>query len=72
MSAAARSTTSAVSCRGVRKHFGEGETAIEALRGVDFEARFGELSFLVGPERLRQDDADLGHRRAARSHRRAS
>jgi putative ABC transport system ATP-binding protein len=39
----------AVSCRDVRKHFGEGETRIEALRGVDFSARFGELSFLVGP-----------------------
>ncbi len=40
---------SAVRCREVRKHFGEGEARIEALRGVDFEARFGELSFLVGP-----------------------
>jgi putative ABC transport system ATP-binding protein len=39
----------AVSCRGVRKHFGQGESRIEALRGVDFQARFGELSFLVGP-----------------------
>jgi putative ABC transport system ATP-binding protein len=39
----------AVSCRDVRKHFGEGETRIEALRGVDFSANFGELSFLVGP-----------------------
>ena len=39
----------AVSCRQVRKHFGQGETRIDALRGVDFEARFGELSFLVGP-----------------------
>jgi putative ABC transport system ATP-binding protein len=39
----------AVSCLEVRKHFGEGETRIEALRGVDFNARFGELSFLVGP-----------------------
>ena len=39
----------AVDCHKVRKHFGEGETRIEALRGVDFEARFGELSFLVGP-----------------------
>jgi putative ABC transport system ATP-binding protein len=39
----------AVVCRGVKKHFGEGETRIEALRGVDFEVRFGELSFLVGP-----------------------
>ena len=39
----------AVSCRGVHKHFGEGETRVEALRGVEFTARFGELSFLVGP-----------------------
>jgi putative ABC transport system ATP-binding protein len=43
------SETLAVSCRDVRKHFGEGETRIEALRGVEFGARFGELSFLVGP-----------------------
>jgi putative ABC transport system ATP-binding protein len=41
--------TPAVSCRAVRKHFGAGDTRIDALRGVDFEARFGELSFLVGP-----------------------
>lgn len=39
----------AVACRGVKKHFGEGETRIEALRGVDFDAHFGEFSFLVGP-----------------------
>ena len=38
-----------VSCRGVRKQFGHGETRVEALRGVDFETRIGELSFLVGP-----------------------
>jgi len=42
-------TDLAVSCHEVRKHFGEGETRIEALRGVDFSARFAELSFLVGP-----------------------
>ncbi|MGE0454789.1 MAG: ABC transporter ATP-binding protein [Vicinamibacteria bacterium] len=40
---------SAVSCIGVRKHFGQGDAQVEALRGVDFEARYGELSFLVGP-----------------------
>jgi putative ABC transport system ATP-binding protein len=39
----------AVSCKSVQKHFGEGETRVQALRGVEFEARFGELSFLVGP-----------------------
>ena len=41
--------TLAVSCRNVRKHFGEGETRTEVLRGVEFGARLGELSFLVGP-----------------------
>lgn len=41
--------TSAVSCRGVRKRFGEGDAAIEVLRGVDFEANHGKLTFLVGP-----------------------
>ncbi len=41
--------TLAVSCRDVRKHFGEGETRVQALRGIEFDARFGELSFLVGP-----------------------
>ena len=38
-----------VSCRNVRKRFGAGEATVEALRGVNFETRFGELSFLVGP-----------------------
>src|SRR5260370_31133560 len=42
-------TDLAVSCRDVRKHLGEGETRSEALRGVEFGARFGELSFLGGP-----------------------
>jgi len=39
----------AVRCRGVQKHFGEGEARIHVLRGVDFSARPGELTFLVGP-----------------------
>jgi putative ABC transport system ATP-binding protein len=42
-------TSLAVVCRGIRKSFGHGETCIEALRGVDFTAGLGELSFLVGP-----------------------
>jgi len=41
--------TPAVSCREVRKSFGEGEAAVEVLRGVDFEAVQGKLTFLVGP-----------------------
>jgi len=42
-------TTAAVSCRGVRKSFGQGDAAVEVLRGVDFEAKQGKLTFLVGP-----------------------
>src|SRR3989454_12430569 len=38
----------AISCSGVHKHFGDG-TRVEALRGVDFEAGLGELTFIVGP-----------------------
>src|SRR5262245_7131887 len=38
-----------VLCRGVRKQFGSGDACVAALRGVDFETRVGELSFLVGP-----------------------
>jgi putative ABC transport system ATP-binding protein len=44
---AARAT--AVACGQVRKSFGQGEAAIEVLRGVDFEAVQGKLTFLVGP-----------------------
>jgi putative ABC transport system ATP-binding protein len=40
---------SAVVCRDVRKSFGQGDAAVEVLRGVDFEAAQGKLTFLVGP-----------------------
>jgi putative ABC transport system ATP-binding protein len=49
MANAASEDRPGVLCRNVRKHFGSGEAKVEALRGVDFETRFGELSFLVGP-----------------------
>lgn len=39
----------AVQCRGVRMAFGTGEARVEVLRGVDFTARQGEITFLVGP-----------------------
>jgi putative ABC transport system ATP-binding protein len=39
----------AVQCRNLRKDFGEGATRIEVLRGVDFDAYRGRLTFLVGP-----------------------
>src|SRR6266542_916092 len=42
-------TTAAVRTRELRKDFGEGPTRIEVLRGLDFDALLGQLTFLVGP-----------------------
>jgi putative ABC transport system ATP-binding protein len=42
-------TATAVSARGVTKHFGSGDNRVPALRGVDLEVRTGELLMLVGP-----------------------
>jgi putative ABC transport system ATP-binding protein len=39
----------AVDCREVVKDFGQGDTRIRVLRGVNFSARVGDLTFLVGP-----------------------
>ncbi|MEL6330238.1 MAG: ABC transporter ATP-binding protein [Planctomycetota bacterium] len=39
----------AVQGRGVLKSFRSGETKITVLRGTDFDARIGEMTFLVGP-----------------------
>jgi putative ABC transport system ATP-binding protein len=39
----------AVRCRGVVKEFGSGQTRIRVLRGVDFDVKLGETTFLVGP-----------------------
>jgi putative ABC transport system ATP-binding protein len=39
----------AIRCTGLSKVFGEGETAVAALRGIDLEVRRGELTMLVGP-----------------------
>ena len=44
-----KTSANAVCCAGVQKHFGEGDARIHVLRGVDFEAKQGELTFLVGP-----------------------
>lgn len=40
---------SAVRCLELHKHFGAGEARIEVLRGVNFAADLGQLTFLVGP-----------------------
>jgi len=39
----------AVSCSGVTKTYGKGETAVQALRGIDLVVPRGKLTMLVGP-----------------------
>jgi putative ABC transport system ATP-binding protein len=42
------SETYAVRCNDVEKSFGSGDTVVHALRGVDWDVPFGEISMLVG------------------------
>jgi len=39
----------AISCRGVTKEYGAGNSLVRALRGVDLDVFAGELTLLVGP-----------------------
>jgi putative ABC transport system ATP-binding protein len=39
----------AIEARAVAKTYGTGDSAVRALRGVDLDARFGEMVALVGP-----------------------
>src|SRR5260370_17173389 len=39
----------AVQCRGVEKAFGNGGGRVLALRGVDLDVCYGEMTLLVGP-----------------------
>jgi putative ABC transport system ATP-binding protein len=41
--------TTAVRTRGVIKTFGRGDNAVQALKGVDFDAHCGEMIMIVGP-----------------------
>jgi putative ABC transport system ATP-binding protein len=41
--------SAAVQARGLTRRYGEGDTAVEALRGVDLEVRSGELVAVMGP-----------------------
>ena len=42
-------TRSAVDARALTRRYGEGETAVDALRGVDLTVRSGELVAVMGP-----------------------
>jgi putative ABC transport system ATP-binding protein len=40
---------SVVVCRGVTKDFGQGDTRVQVLRGIDLDLPCGEMTLLVGP-----------------------
>lgn len=42
-------TDSAIVCKEVFKHYGEGASRVDALRGINLEIKRGELSLLMGP-----------------------
>ncbi|HET6547526.1 MAG TPA: ABC transporter ATP-binding protein [Solirubrobacter sp.] len=42
-------TASAVRARGVARHYGMGETAVHALRGIDLDVESGHLTAVMGP-----------------------
>ena len=39
----------AVVCKAVEKSFGSDQTRLQVLRGVDMQAHYGEMTFLLGP-----------------------
>src|SRR5262245_6368267 len=45
----APSTSIAISCRGVVKELGSGETRTRILHGIDLDVFAGEMTFLAGP-----------------------
>ena len=49
MAGATTATDLAIRLRAVEKTFGKGESAVRALRGVDFDVPAGEMTMLVGP-----------------------
>src|SRR3954470_21375203 len=42
-------TAAAVRAREVQRHYGEGDTVVHALRGVDLEVQTGRLTAVMGP-----------------------
>ncbi len=48
-SAAMAPPAAPVAARGLTRRYGEGDTAVDALRGVDVEVRSGELVAVMGP-----------------------
>ena len=53
-----------VTATDLTRRFGEGETAVDALRGVSLDVSAGELVAVMGPSGLGQVDADAHPRRA--------
>ena len=46
-----------VEIKGIKKHFGEGDSRVEVLKGIDLSIEKGEMCVLLWAERLGQIDA---------------
>ena len=42
-------TELAIQCKKIKKHYGEGENRVDALKSIDLEVHKGQLTLLVGP-----------------------
>lgn len=42
-------TKLAIQCRGIKKHYGEGDNRVDALKSIDLDIYQGQLTLLVGP-----------------------
>ena len=68
--AASRAASEVVVGRALTKRYGEGDVAVDALRGVDIDLHARQLHRDHGPLGLRQVDADAHPRRARPAHQR--
>ena len=39
----------AIQCRGIKKHYGDNDNRVEALKGINLDIHYGQLTLLVGP-----------------------
>lgn len=42
-------TELAIRCRGIKKHYGDNDNRVDALKGIDLDIYKGQLTLLVGP-----------------------
>ena len=54
--------------KGIKKHYGEGESRVEVLNGIDIEVNKGEIVVLLGPSGSGKSTLDRKSTRLNSSH----